>query len=152
MNLYLRLNKLNVNNFKEKVKNRYYSLRDNILSTENLINRYDYYYQLITTCGAAEREGQKWSEDTDVDGRIIDFDSEFNDIKTWITKHMEFLDNNIFPKNTNITTFKAKKTDLSPSIYNLQGNKISLPYQGVYIMNGKKYKTSNNVHKTQNMD
>ena len=108
-----------------------------ILSTENLINRYDEYYQLIKNCGAVEREENKWSEDTDIDGRVLNFESEYNDIVNWITKHMVFLDNKVFTESTNINNiyFLDKYNNL---IYNLQGNQIPILQKGINIINGKK--------------
>jgi CotH protein. len=137
LNLYVRLKKLNVDNFNQKVIERYNELRKDILSTKNLINRYDEYYQLIKNCGAVEREENKWSEDTDIDGRVLNFESEYNDIVNWITKHMVFLDKKIFTESTNINNiyFLDKYNNL---IYNLQGNQIPILQKGINIINGKK--------------
>jgi len=137
LNLYVRLKKLNANNFNQKVLERYSELRKNILSTDNLINRYEYYYQLIKNCGAAEREQQKWSEDTDIDGRVLNFESEYNDIVNWITKHMEFLDNNVFKKNTNINYIPFSNYN-NIIIYNLEGKQIPNIQKNINIINRKK--------------
>lgn len=137
LNLYVRLKKLNANNFNQKVLERYSELRKNILSTDNLINRYEYYYQLIKNCGAAEREQQKWSEDTDIDGRVLNFESEYNDIVNWITKHMEFLDNNVFKKTTNINYIPFSNYN-NIIIYNLEGKQIPYIQKNINIINRKK--------------
>lgn len=137
LNLYVRLKKLNANNFNQKVLERYSELRKNILSTDNLINRYEYYYQLIKNCGAAEREQQKWSEDTDIDGRVLNFESEYNDIVNWITKHMEFLDNNVFKKTTNINYIPFSNYN-NIIIYNLEGKQIPNIQKNINIINRKK--------------
>ena len=137
LNLYVRLKKLNANNFNQKVLERYSELRKNILSTDNLINRYEYYYQLIKNCGAAEREQQKWSEDTDIDGRVLNFESEYNDIVNWITKHMEFLDNNVFKETTNINYIPFSNYN-NIIIYNLEGKQIPYIQKNINIINRKK--------------
>ena len=59
LNLIVRLKQLNVDNFNEKANNRYYELRSSHLSTQNLIQRYNNYYELIKNSGAAQREEQK---------------------------------------------------------------------------------------------
>ena len=61
LNLIVRLKQLDVNNFNEKTNKRYYELRNSYLSTQNLIQRYNTYYELIKNSGAALREEQKWS-------------------------------------------------------------------------------------------
>lgn len=137
LNLYVRLKKLNANNFNQKVLERYSELRKNILSTDNLINRYEYYYQLIKDCGAAEREEQKWSEDTDIDGRVLNFESEYNDIVNWITKHMEFLDNNVFIETTNICNIPFSNNN-NKKIYNIEGKQIKKLQKNINIINRKK--------------
>ena len=137
LNLYVRLKKLNANNFNQKVLERYSELRKNILSTDNLINRYEYYYQLIKDCGAAEREEQKGSEDTDIDGRVLNFESEYNDIVNWITKHMEFLDNNVFIETTNICNIPFSNNN-NKKIYNIEGKQIKKLQKNINIINRKK--------------
>ena len=139
LNLYVRLKKLNVDSFNEKVRERYYELRESILSTENLVNRYEYYYNLITDCGAVEREEEKWSGDSDIDGRTLNFKLEFNDIKNWIIGHMDFLDNTIFSVNTNIqNTYYFPIYNHSIPIYDIQGKRLYSTKRGINIIHGKK--------------
>ncbi|MBO5579456.1 MAG: CotH kinase family protein [Prevotella sp.] len=139
LNLYVRLKKLNVDAFKDKARERYYELREGVLSTESLVNRYEYYYNLIKDCGAAEREENKWSGDSDVDGRTIHFESEFNDIKNWIIRHMDFLDKTVFSVNTDIQNIDHSPSfNHSMSIYNLQGKRLYSTKRGINIVDGKK--------------
>ena len=140
LNIINRLKNNNIDNFNEKVINRYYSLRDSYFSTQNLINRYNSYYELLKTSGAATREEEKWSGDSDVNGLTINFDEEIEYISSWITTHMKFLDEQVFPKTTDIQTVKVYNEN--HHLYNIYGQRIeenSTPRSGIYINNGKKY-------------
>lgn len=138
MKLYERLKTLNPDNFIQRVNERYHELRNNYLSTDNLISRYDKYYQMLKESGAARREEQKWSMDSDVNGEVIDFDSEIVYIKDWITRHMLYLDNHVFPIGTYIHELNNNNRAIN-NIYNLKGQRIINPQKGIYIRNGKKY-------------
>lgn len=138
MNLYVRLRELNANHFNEKIFERYFQLRKNHLSTESLINRYLSYYYLIHESGAAQREEEKWSKDTDIDGKELNFNDEINYIKDWFTKHMIYLDNKISSYSTDIKIVTNKKDDY---LYNLNGQRVNKNNigKGLYIKDGKKY-------------
>lgn len=138
LNLIVRLKELNVDDFNDKVNERYHVLRGNQLSTENLIERYSNYYELIKNSGAAQREEEKWSRDTDVNGEEINFEKEIEYIKDWITRHMTYLDTNIFQLDTKITTISFNNSN-THHIFNLNGQKVKTMEKGVYINNGKKY-------------
>lgn len=140
LNLIVRLKELNVDGFNEKVIARYYELRKNILSTDNLIKRYQDYYNLIKLSGAADREQNKWSKDTDINGEEINFDEEIVYIIDWLKIHMQYLDSKIFPLQDNIKKIFNNSNNLN--IYNLNGqqvNKNSSLNKGIYIQGGKKY-------------
>ena len=138
MKLYVRLRQLNANNFNKKVSERYFQLRNNYLSTESLINRYIYYYDLIKGSGATQREEDKWSKDTDIDGEELNFDSEINYIIDWLTKHMSYLDKKMSSISNDIKIVLNNQTDC---YYNLYGQRIlkKLSNKGLYIKDGKKY-------------
>lgn len=55
-NLYHRLSSLNVDNYNGKVASRYQELRKTYFSEENLISRYQGYYDMLVKSGAASRE------------------------------------------------------------------------------------------------
>jgi hypothetical protein len=140
LNIITRLEKNNVDNFNEKVLERYYSLRKTFFSNENLINRYTKYYDLLKLSGAAEREENKWSGDSDVNNMIINYDNEIIYITDWITRHMQYLDREVFPASTSINTINVKYKE--NSVYNLNGqliNKNSNSINRLYISNRKKY-------------
>ena len=140
LNIITRLEKNNVDNFNEKVLERYYSLRKTFFSNENLISRYKKYYDLLKLSGAAEREENKWSGDSDVNNMIINYDNEMTYITHWITCHMQYLDREVFPASTSINTVNIKYKE--NSVYNLNGqliNKNNNSINRLFISNGKKY-------------
>lgn len=138
LNLIVRLKELNVEDFNDNVNKRYHLLRSNQLSTESLIERYSNYYKLLEKSGAAQREEETWSRDTDVNGEEINFEKEIEYIKDWIARHMAYLDNNIFQLDTKITTVSFNNSN-THHIFNLKGQKVKTMEKGVYINNGKKY-------------
>lgn len=136
--LYLitRLKNLNVDDFNNKVRNRYVELRKTVFSIHSLQQRYEYYYDLLVTSGAAEREAEKWSMDSDVCGEIIDFDLEILFIKFWITRRIIQMDHIFLYNKSSITNTPAEQDDKVISIYNLQGQKMPTNQQlpkGIYI-------------------
>ena len=137
LNLIVRLKKLNVDGFNEKSLVRYRELRKDILSTDNLINRYQYYYHLLTITGAAEREEKLWSKDSDVNGEEINFDDEIAYISQWIDKHIQYLDAHVFPLDTSIKNISAECNE-DKKVYNLQGLRGVIPMgNGLYIIKDK---------------
>lgn len=138
MKLYVRLRELNANKFNEKVSERYFQLRKNYLSTDSLINRYISYYDLIKKSGAAQREEERWSKDTDIDGKELNFDSELNYIIDWFTRHMNYLDHKIASISNDIKVVLNHQTTY---YYNLNGQRIirKPSNKGLYIKDGKKY-------------
>lgn len=140
LNIITRLEKNNVDNFNEKVLERYYSLRKTLFSDENLINRYKKYYDILKLSGAAEREENKWSGDSDVNYMIINYDNEMTYITDWITRHMQYLDREVFPASTSINMVNVKYKD--NNIYNLNGQLIKKNNNSIsrlFISNRKKY-------------
>ena len=138
-NLYHRLSSLNVDNYNEKVANRYHELRKTYFSEENLISRYQGYYDMLVKSGAASREETKWSEDSDIGGYPLNFKSEIEYIKNWIINRLNYLDTNQFPISTNISEIHQKENTVQKPIYNMLGQKVSKSYKGLKIINGKKY-------------
>jgi hypothetical protein len=138
MKLYVRLRELNANNFNEKVSERYFQLRKNYLSTDSLINRYIFYYDLIKNSGATQREEERWSKDTDIDGKELNFDSELNYIIDWVTRHMTYLDHKMASISNEIKVVLNHQTTY---YYNLNGQRIirKPSNKGLYIKDGKKY-------------
>ena len=138
-NLYHRLSSLNVDNYNEKVASRYQELRKTYFSEENLISRYQGYYDMLVKSGAASREECQWSKDSDIGGYPLNFKSEIEYIKNWIINRLNYLDSNQFPVSTNISEIHQKENTVQKPIYNMLGQKVSKSYKGLKIINGKKY-------------
>lgn len=141
-NLYHRLSSLNVDNYNEKVANRYHELRKTYFSEENLISKYQGYYDMLMKSGAASREETKWSEDSDIGGYPLNFKSEIEYIKNWIINRLNYLDTNQFPVSTNISEIHQKESLSTKTTYNMLGQKVGASYQGLKIKNGKKFYTT----------
>ena len=75
---------------------RYRELRETVLDTENLVNRYRTAVNELENCGAAAREEKRWSYDSDLAGKALDLSAEMDYIESWIRTRMAFLDENIF--------------------------------------------------------
>ncbi len=141
-NLYHRLSSLNVDNYNEKVANRYHELRKTYFSEENLISRYQGYYDMLVKSGAASREECKWSKDSDIGGYPLNFKSEIEYIKNWIINRLNYLDTKQFPISTNISEIHQKESLSPKTTYNMLGQKVGASYQGLKIKNGKKFYTT----------
>ena len=141
-NLYHRLSSLNVDNYNEKVASRYQELRKTYFSEENLISRYQGYYNMLVKSGAASREECKWSKDSDIGGYPLNFKSEIEYIKNWIINRLNYLDTNQFPISTNISEIHQKESLSTKTTYNMLGQKVGASYQGLKIKNGKKFYTT----------
>ena len=139
-NLYKRLSTLNVDNYNQKVADRYHELRKTYFSEENLIAKYQDYYDMLVKSGAASREETKWSEDSDIGGYPLNFKEEIEYIKNWITKRLNYLDTTQFPSSSGIQTVSHEKGQAkNMATYNMLGQKVNESYQGIKIINGKKY-------------
>lgn len=69
----------------KKLKSRYWDLRWQIFNTDNINYKIDSYYNKIKYSVA--RDSEKWLQ--------TDLEEEINDIKTWIEKRIEFLDEEV---------------------------------------------------------
>ena len=138
-NLVKRLIATNACNFNSQVRERYWSVRKDVLSTDSLIARYKSYYQLLKKCGAAERETQRWSGDTDILEQKIDYDKEMEHIANWITRHMKVLDRQLFNDPNAIKRSRVASNE-SDDVYTFQGIKVDPNHlgSGVYIKGRKK--------------
>ena len=142
-----RLNEHNVLNFNDTLNCRYHQLRKTLLHTDSLISRYDYYYTLVTQSGAAAREENLWSGDSDVRGDTICFKEELAYIHSWLTLHLDLLDEAYFPLYKwyewieGVEEVKNAPTGIPDALYTIGGQRVvatSRPKPGIYIRNGKK--------------
>ena len=143
-NLYTRLSTLNVDNYNQKVADRYHELRKTYFSEENLISKYQSYYDMLVKSGAANREESKWSKDSDIGGYPLNFKNEIEYIKNWIIERLKYLDTTQFTLSTDISEIHQEENTVQKNIYNIMGQKVKKAYSGLIIKNGKKFYTKNN--------
>ena len=145
-NLFKRLRDTDTDNFNNRVRARYYELRKNYLATENILQRFSTYLNQFKQCGAAQREYDKWSYDSDVAGHELDFDVEMDYLTDWFTRRMNYLDDVRFDIENliavGIDDLQAKGRQ--QGVYTLDGRQVrtnattkGLP-AGVYVVNGRK--------------
>ena len=147
-NLFRRLRNTDTEDFNMQVRLRYRDLRQSYLATESILNRFRTQLDEFKKCGAAQREYDKWSYDSDVAGRELNFDVEMDYLDDWFTRRMNYLDQVRFkidelPSDiTNINRIENAKAN--NGIYDIRGQKVGtmddydrLP-AGIYIINGKK--------------
>ena len=145
-NLFKRLRDTNAEDFNMQVRLRYRDLRQNWLSTESILNRFRSQLDEFKTCGAAQREYDKWSYDSDVAWHQLDFDDEMDYLEDWFTRRMNYLDNIRF-KISELPNAISNINDMnrtSGDVYDLRGQKVGttddldrLP-AGIYVTGGKK--------------
>lgn len=125
----------------EKLEGRYAELRKTWFSRESLSQRFETAFEEIKTGGAAKRETEKWSGDTDLGRNELDFGAQLQYIKNWTAARLAYLDE-VYHYNdiTGITHVSSGKPSYTQGqAYNLQGQKVSNSYKGVVIKNGMKY-------------
>ena len=86
---------------------RYHELRNTLLRTDSLKARYARCIQALIASGAARREEQRWSGDTDVARHEINLASELEYIEQWIDRRMEYLDTTTYNTNTTVGDVNA---------------------------------------------
>ena len=82
--------------YHDEVIARYKELRQTVLNTDSLVNRYRTAIEELETCGAAEREEGRWSRDTDLGRKKLDLSKEMDYVEDWIRRHMDYIDENVF--------------------------------------------------------
>ena len=147
-NLFKRLRSTNPDDFNMQVRLRYRDLRKTFLATDSILNRFRTQLAEFKTCGAAQREYDRWSYDSDVAGHKLDFDNEMDYLEDWFTRRMNYLDT----KRFKIAELPDAITDISirqsasesDAVYDLKGRQVgtadrlsSLP-SGIYIIDGRK--------------
>lgn len=138
-NIYSRLINNNVDNYNQKVIDRYWNLRNTYLDESNLTNRYRHYYQLLRESGAAKREEVRWNHDSDIGGYALNFKEEMDYIDTWIHERIAFLDKLYVHNHTGIKNIE--QATQAGNVYNILGQKVKTSYPGIKIRNGKKFIT-----------
>ena len=124
---------MNVKGFKQKVINRYIQLRQSYFSFNYLANTYRHYYDLIKDSGAATREEQRWSGDSDISFQTLNFEEELSYITDWLDHRLEFLDK-YFTDEYGVDIYASINDK-----YAISGMKVDRTYKGIIIIKGKKY-------------
>lgn len=152
--VFYRLYKTNTLNFNSLLNQRFDELHQTggVLSADSIISRFAHYYMDVKKSGAARREAEKWSGDSDVWGDTIDFDAEYEYICRWIRQHLEEIERTGFPLYYNASFFGEQMGISETSmhrypraVYDLKGRKVAPSGQrlyklkpGIYIQGGRK--------------
>lgn len=90
-----RLYELNVDNFRQKVNDRYRELRQTELNTESIMERFNTTLDMLKRSGTAARE--EWRHAPDLFSKQnINFDQELAYIAQWLPRRFDYLDNYVF--------------------------------------------------------
>ena len=90
------VNMWNNDEYREEVIARYKELRNGVLNTDSLVNRYRAAIDELENCGAAQREEGRWSKDTDLARKKLDLSQEMDYVEDWIRRRMDYIDENVF--------------------------------------------------------
>ena len=88
---------MEIKEYRDQVIERYWELRETKLNTDSLVNRYRNAIDELENCGAASREEKRWSKDTDLGKKVLDLSQEMDYVEDWIRRHMDYLDEYVFP-------------------------------------------------------
>lgn len=85
-----------VKSYYKQLLNRYRELRETKLNTDSLVNRFRTAIDELEMSGAASREENRWSGDSDLAGKDLDLSVEMDYVEDWIRRRMAYLDENVF--------------------------------------------------------
>lgn len=85
-----------VKSYYKQLLNRYRELRETKLNTDSLVNRFRTAIDELEMSGAASREENRWSGDSDLAGKDLDLSAEMDYVEDWIRRRMAYLDENVF--------------------------------------------------------
>ena len=126
--------------YTQKTIDRYWQLRYTVFHADSLCERYQHYNNLLQYCGAANREANRWSGDSDIDGETIDFNAETQYICNWIPQRLAYLDQCINEMTEKLSIREATEKARDQRLYNITGQRVTHQQRpGLYIRNGKKY-------------
>ena len=99
--------------YRSQVIERYRELRQGVLDTDNLVNRYRSAIDELENSGAAAREESRWSGDTDLAKKTLDLSAEMDYVENWIRQRMEYLDTYVFTDNPPVDPITYLKGDVN---------------------------------------
>ena len=82
--------------YRKAVQDRYWELRETLFNPDSLIARYADTYARLRRCGTLAREVERWSGDTDIAKRKLNFDNELAYLSDWIRRRVAYLDKTVF--------------------------------------------------------
>ena len=89
--------------------------------------------------GAAAREEEKWSRDSDIGGYELNLQQELDFIYDWIQRRFAFLSEGEFYKDNVSTSVEDLDRPVDNRIFDILGQQVNAPVKsGIYIQNGKK--------------
>ena len=86
--------------YHNEVVDRYKELRETVLNTDSLVNRYRSAIENLEECGATAREEGRWSEDSDLAYKPLNLSEEMDYVEDWLRRRMAYLDENVFIEMT----------------------------------------------------
>lgn len=122
--------------YDDKKQQRYAALRQTAFDEQQLCARFEAHYDTLAYCGASARETGKWSGDSDLGDKALDFQQELTNIKSWIHQRLAFLDNKYGYSPTGITSVRIQPAD--DAWYTFSGQRVAFPTKGIYIHKGRK--------------
>lgn len=135
-NIEARISSVFGNAYDEAKQQRYAALRRTFFDENQLVARFEAHYDTLAYSGAAERETEKWSMDTDLGGKVLDFKEELSEIKDWIHQRLVYMDNKYNYASSGISSVSQPAQD--SAYYTLSGLRVSRPSKGIYIHGGRK--------------
>ena len=125
--------------YNKAVKERYWELYQTHLHPDSLYARYETRIHHFVRGGAAAREEQKWSRDTDIGEFELNLQKELEFIYDWIQRRYAFLNAGEFYRDNVSTQLENVDRPVDNRIFDLLGQPINSPMKsGIYIQNGKK--------------
>lgn len=136
-NIEVRLSAVFGKAYAEAKQQRYAQLRRTWFDEQQLAARFEAHYDSLSFSGASMRETTKWSMDSDLGGKALDFSDELAKIKDWIHQRLVYLDSKYGYSSTGITSVHHPTAD-DDAWYTLSGMRVPHPAKGVYIHKGRK--------------
>ena len=139
-NLLMVLNRMiKIPEYNKAVNDRYWELYQTHLNPDSLYTRYENIIHHFIRGGAAAREEQKWSRDSDIGGYELNLQQELDFIYDWIQRRYAFLNAGEFYRDNVSTNVENLNRPVDNRIFDILGQPVSTPVKsGIYIQNGKK--------------
>ena len=139
-NLLMVLNRMiKIPEYNKAVKERYWELYQTHLNPDSLYARYENYIHHFIRGGAAAREEQKWSKDSDIGGYELNLQQELDFIYDWIQRRYAFLNKGELYRDNVSTAVEDVARPVDNRVFDILGQPVNAPVKsGIYIQNGKK--------------